>query len=259
MYHLPEQDYIGNQERLPTAFESMPKTMPEMLPDRKPGLGRALADHRFLLLFLFLLATLIVYPNTEKKGLGSYAFHVLTVAVIALSVFVVSFHRRLAIVAILLAIPATVEHLLHPNHTAGFFPLMNLSLSFAFDIWIVVAIFRRVFADVEITSETIFGALCIYLLNGTSFATVYGLVADLQTRAFVLDPTVNTHAIPDRFDFIYYSFGMMTQLGAAGMTAVSDQARSISLIQAILGQLYLAVLISRLVGAYRMRSRSEHS
>jgi uncharacterized membrane protein len=57
--------------------------------------------------------------------------------------------------------------------------------------------------------------------------------------------------IPNRFDFIYYSFGMMTQLGAAGITAVSDQARSISLLEAILGQLYLAVLISRLVGAYR--------
>jgi uncharacterized membrane protein len=116
-----------------------------------------------------------------------------------------------------------------------------------------------VFADVEITSETIFGALCIYLLNGTSFATVYGLVGDLQAKAFALDPAVNTHVVPDRFDFIYYSFGMMTQLGAAGMTAVSDQARSISIFQAILGQLYLAVLISRLVGAYRLRSRSEHS
>jgi hypothetical protein len=235
--------------------------MPAKLPERKPrsGLGITLAEHRFLLLFLFLLATLIVYPYTEKKGFGSYAFHVLTVAVIALSVFVVSFRRGLAVVAILLAIPASVERLLHPNHTAGLFPLVNLSLSFAFDIWIVVAIFRRVFAHVEITSETIFGALCIYLLNGTSFAAVYGLVADLQARAFVLDPAVNTHVVPDRFDFIYYSFGMMTQLGAAGMTAVSDQARSISIFQAILGQLYLAVLISRLVGAYRMRTRSEPS
>jgi len=56
---------------------------------------------------------------------------------------------------------------------------------------------------------------------------------------------------------IYYSFGMMTQLGAAGITAVSDQARSLSVIEAILGQLYLAVLISRLVGAYRTQAPSE--
>jgi hypothetical protein len=48
---------------------------------------------------------------------------------------------------------------------------------------------------------------------------------------------------------------MMTQLGAAGITAVSD--RSLSVIEAILGQLYLAVLISRLVGAYRTQAPSE--
>jgi len=42
----------------------------------------------------------------------------------------------------------------------------------------------------------------------------------------------------------------MTSLGAAGITAVSPQVRSLSVIEAILGVLYLAVLISRLMGAY---------
>jgi hypothetical protein len=232
--------------------------MPETLPKRKPGLESALAEHRFLLLFLFLLAIVIAYPYTEKKGFGSYVFHALSAAIIVLSVFVVSLRRRLAVVAMVLAIPALVEHLLHPSPAGGFLPLINLLLNFAFDVWVVVAIFRRVFAKAEITSETIFGALCIYLLNGLTFATIYSMVADLQARAFLLDPTVNMHTVPDRFDFVYYSFGMMTQLGAVGITAVSDQARSISVIQAILGQLYLAVLISRLVGAYRMQARSEH-
>ncbi len=232
--------------------------MPETLPKKNPraGLGSVLAKYRFTLLFLFLLSTVIAYPYTEHSGFGSWAFRVLSVLVIALSVFVLSFRHGLLVVAILLAIPAGVQHILRPRLTPNFFPVLNLTLSFAFDIWIVVSIFRRVFADVEITSETIFGALCIYLMNGLSFASIYGLVSDMQAKAFRLDPAVNTHLIPDRFDFIYYSFGMMTQLGAAGMTAVTDQARSLSIIQAILGQLYLAVLISRLVGAYRLRSRS---
>jgi uncharacterized membrane protein len=235
--------------------------MPEMLPNKKPhsGLESILAKHRFTLLFLFLLSTVIAYPYTEHSGFGSWAFRVLTALVIAMSVFVLSFRRGLLVVAILLAIPAGVQHILRPRLTPSFFPVFNLTLSFVFDIWIVVAIFRRVFADVEINSETIFGALCIYLMNGLSFASIYGLVFDMQANAFRLDPAVNTHVIPDRFDFIYYSFGMMTQLGAAGITAVTDQARSLSITQAILGQLYLAVLISRLVGAYRTRSRSEHT
>ena len=57
-------------------------------------------------------------------------------------------------------------------------------------------------------------------------------------------PSPSTHA--EQVYLIYYSFGTMTCLGATGIAAVSNQARSLSLIEAILGVLYLAVLISRL-------------
>ena len=118
-----------------------------------------------------------------------------------------------------------------------------------------MVIFRHVFAKEQSNSETIFGALCIYLLVGFSFASAYGMVATFQPNAFYLDPRTNLHIVPDRFDFIYYSFGTMTSLGAAGITPVSPQARSVSVLKAILGVLYLAVLIARLMGAYRPNSK----
>jgi uncharacterized membrane protein len=77
------------------------------------------------------------------------------------------------------------------------------------------------------------------------------MVAAAQPTAFYLDPRTNLHLAPVRFDFIYYSFATMTSLGAAGITPVSPQARSITVLEAILGVLYLAVLIARLMGAYR--------
>jgi len=149
--------------------------MTESPPIRKPlhSLGSLLGQYRFTLLFFFLLSTVMAFPYTEHTGFGSWAFRVLSALVIAFSVFVLSFRRGLLVVAILLAIPSVVQHIVRPRVTPGFFPLFNLTLSFAFDLWVVVTIFRRVFADVEITSETIFGALCIYLMNGLSFASVY--------------------------------------------------------------------------------------
>jgi hypothetical protein len=217
--------------------------------DRGPLLKRILTGHRFLLLFIFLLAYVVAYPYSE--GHGYYAFRLLAGVILALSVYAVSFRRGLAVAALVLAIPTAGQRVFHPVMSADALPILSLVLGFAFDLWVVVTIFRHVFANVRITSETIFGALCIYLLNGLTFSNIYGLLATLQPKAFLLDPTTNRHVIPDQFDLIYYSFGMMTQLGAAGITAVSDQARSLSLLEAILGQLYLAVLISRLVGAYR--------
>jgi len=85
---------------------------------------------------------------------------------------------------------------------------------------IVLAIPALLAAD-QPTSETIFGALCVYLLVGFTFASVYGMLVAFQPNAFFLDPRTNLHSVPDRFDFIYYSFGTMTSLGAAGITPVS--------------------------------------
>jgi uncharacterized membrane protein len=82
------------------------------------------------------------------------------------------------------------------------------------------------------------------------------MVAAIQPKAFYLDPQTNLHAVPNRFDFIYYSFATMVSLGAGGITAVSAPARSLSVIEAIIGVLYLAVLIARLMSAYHGPSAS---
>jgi Ion channel len=214
-----------------------------------------LAESRFFLLFLFLLATLLLYPYAEASRLGYYAFRLFGSAAILISVYAANFRRSLLIFVVVLAIPALLHRIMLPEANVSSFSVVNIVLSFVFDVVVVVVIFRHVFARDQANSETIFGALCIYLLVGFSFASVYGMVAALQPNAFYLDPRSNLHTLPDRFDFIYYSFGTMTSLGAAGITPVSGQARSVSVLEAVLGVLYLAVLIARLMGAYRASPR----
>jgi hypothetical protein len=211
----------------------------------------AVRERKFYLLFLFLLAYLIFYPYIQNSGFDYLAFRVFGVSVTLLSVYAVSFRRSFIFVALVLAIPTLVQRLLLPRGDEGALALLSIILSFAFDVFIVIVIFRRVFAKHVPNAETVFGALCIYLLVGFSFAGLYGMLATVQPHAFYLDPISNVHTVPNRFDLIYYSFGTMTSLGAAGITPVSDQARSVSVIEAILGVLYLAVLISKLMSAYQ--------
>lgn len=216
----------------------------------------ALAGHRYFLLFVFLLATLILFPYAEARHFGSYAFRVFGSIAILVSVYAAKLHRSLLIFAIVLAIPALFERIVLPTINANAFVEFNSALTFVFDVVIVVVISRHVFAAAEQpSSETIFGALCIYLLVGFTFASIYGMVSAFQPNAFYLDPRINVHNVPNRFDFMYYSFCTMTSLGAAGIIPVSSQARSFSILEAILGVLYLAVLIARLIGTYRPTSR----
>jgi hypothetical protein len=210
-----------------------------------------IATRKFFLLFLFLLCSLAFYPFTEAGGARYYVFRFLGSGIVLLSVYAVSFRRTLLLIAALLAVPALLQKVLVHEFDPSAISLLRTGLSLAFDVFIVVVIFRRVFSHDKPTAETVFGALCIYLLVGFSFASAYGLVANVHPHAFYLNPATNLHTIPDRFDFIYYSFGTMTSLGTPGITPVSGEARSLSVIESILGILYLAVLISRLMAAYR--------
>jgi hypothetical protein len=209
-----------------------------------------LVARRFFLLFLFLLASLVLYPYAQENRILYTIFRCLAVAITLLSIYAISFRRTLVAFAIVLAIPTLMDRIVLSPADKTYLALFNILLSFAFDLFVVIVIFRRVFARERPTSETIFGALCVYLLVGFGFTSLYALAARTDPRAFFLDPSSNLHITPDRFDLIYYSFGTITSLGAAGITAVSQQVRSLTAIEAILGVLYLAVLVARLIGAY---------
>src|SRR5271163_3374019 len=66
--------------------------------------------HKFFLLFLFLLAYLALYPYMGETGARYQVFRMLGAAVTLMSVYAVSFRRGLVIVALILAVPALVEH-----------------------------------------------------------------------------------------------------------------------------------------------------
>jgi hypothetical protein len=211
----------------------------------------ASSSRRYLLLFIFLLASLILYPFADNSTFGYYLFRVMAIGVILFSIYAVGYRRSLLIFAILLGAPAMAQHIWILKADPGFLAVSNIVLSFGFDVFVVCVVLKRIFARDHSNSETIFGALCIYLLVGFSFASLFHLVAVIRPGAFYFDPHANFHTVPDRLDFIYYSFGTLTSLGAAGITPVSAHARSLTIVESILGVLFLAVLVSRLMDAYR--------
>ncbi len=96
-----------------------------------------------------------------------------------------------------------------------------------------------------ITLNRIFGALCIYLLLGVLWAVLFGLVDVLAPGAFrVLDAQ---HKEPLE-NLLYYSFVTLTTLGYGDVTPLHPVARTLAYLEAVVGQLFIAVLIASLVG-----------
>jgi Ion channel len=114
----------------------------------------------------------------------------------------------------------------------------------------VVVVLRRVLAKPEVTIQSIYGALSAYLIVGLMFASGYAAFEHLSTSDFFADSQpANTQT------FQYFSFTTLTTLGYGDFTAAESDGRSIAVLEALTGQVFMATLVARLVSAYRGKDR----
>jgi Ion channel len=110
----------------------------------------------------------------------------------------------------------------------------------------VIIDFRR---EHEITLHTMFGVLCIYLLIGSVFAFVFGVVDSLGSAPFFAQPAAaNSH------NLLYFSFVTITTTGYGDLTAGTDVGRSLAIAEALVGQIYLVTVVAAIVGGLGRRA-----
>ncbi len=106
------------------------------------------------------------------------------------------------------------------------------------------------------TMDLIYGAISIYLMMGIAWSFLFMIVEAIEPGSFFIRPEQNIGGILNQADFIYYSFATLTTLGYGDITPATSQARSLAILEAVTGTLYIAVLIARLVGLYRSNTES---
>ena len=116
----------------------------------------------------------------------------------------------------------------------------------------VVALVSRLFIVKSVTLDTISAAICAYLLMAVAFAYGFAVVELRSPGSFsaALFQRPAGHIAPliaSLHSFIYYSFVCLTTTGFGDISPVSEGARSLSVMEAVVGQLYVAILIARLV------------
>lgn len=114
---------------------------------------------------------------------------------------------------------------------------------------VLVAVLKRVMSHEEVALNTVLGAIAAYFLIGLIFAWAYVSIYGFVDGA-VFDPA--ERGLP-----AYYSFVVLTTLGFGDIVPVNEFARRLSAIEAIVGQVFLATLVARLVSMYGRRPRGE--
>lgn len=139
-----------------------------------------------------------------------------------------------------------------PVHDQAWFTVMALSLDTLLLSYLILLISADVFTTKEVDADTICGSISVYLLISGVFATVYSILLLIEPAAFFLpEETVGEDASlgPDRL-MAYFSLITITTVGYGDITPQSELARSLANLEAIIGQVYLTVLVARLVGSH---------
>ena len=115
-----------------------------------------------------------------------------------------------------------------------------------------IMVVRRVLLKRTVTIQSIYGALSAYIILGLMFASGFAAVDNLTTTDFFANnEPANTQT------FQYFSFTTLTTLGYGDFTAAESGSRSIAVLEALTGQIFLATLVARLVAAYRTPDQPE--
>ncbi|MDN7024076.1 two pore domain potassium channel family protein [Methanoculleus sp. FWC-SCC1] len=195
---------------------------------------------QFYYLVISLVLLLALYPYVGRTGA---LLKVLTSVVLITGVYAVSNRRRQIAIALVLALPAFAAGWLFLITGLPLLDTVESAFTLAFYTFTTLVVLSRVLTSEEVTSDTISGAVSVYLLLGITWATAYDIVAAIHPGSFA---SAGILAYPD---YLYFSFVTLATLGYGDITPLTDQTRSLAMLEAVTGVLYTAVLIARLVAA----------
>ncbi|MEO8738779.1 MAG: potassium channel family protein [Casimicrobiaceae bacterium] len=156
-------------------------------------------------------------------------------------------HRRIVFLLAALSAVAILARLLDGVLPARALVPWHDALLLVALIVLAIAIAINVFASRRAVGDRLFGAIALYLLLGLIWALMYAIVAATTVAAFAGQlPTDQS-----LFRWGYFSLVTLTTLGYGDITPVTHVARSLAALEALIGQLYPAIIIARLVSAQK--------
>jgi voltage-gated potassium channel Kch len=223
------------------------------LPEKQPahiGLRRYSAAEFLVVLLLFFITA----PFVELFRNGLVLELALMTLVLVSGVLAVGKSRRTLVLAMVFVTPALVarwSYHLRPDVVSVEYFLVSALLFISF---LILRFITFILRAPRVNSEVLCAGLSTYLMMGLLWSFAYRLVAEIDPHAFAI--TVN--AIPNEpivgFKAIYFSLITLSTVGYGDIVPVSNIARMLSAMEAIVGTLYITVFIARLVALYSAQS-----
>jgi hypothetical protein len=226
-----------------------------MTGDRRNGLGFGLrfrrARHRWrdplltVLTALLIVLMFVIAPLHAAGTIHARAYGIGIALVLVGGVFIMS-ASALAVSTMLVAIGLVIIAALLPFATDASLDLHLLAFAWvALGFTLIWVVARVVFAAGHVTYHRIIGAILLYLTVGLVFVGLFTLVGLITPGSFSGIRIENDPGLAS--EFIYFSFVTLTSTGYGDIVPVHPLARSLCNVEEIIGQLFPATLLARLV------------
>ena len=205
------------------------------------------------ILLIALLTMLLVNPFLQQFDKLKWLLSIFLILMLLAAVRTVANQARQYHFVLVLAVVAAIPHfgiLMDPPAWLDTLRYLSMML---FLFWVCALLLRDIILRSHtVTTELILGAINIYLMIGLAFAFMFGLIEHMQPGSFtgLGEPMLVPGPV---LPFIYFSFITLTTLGYGDITPLTSFGMTAAYTEAAFGQLYLAILVARLVGLYIAR------
>jgi voltage-gated potassium channel len=215
---------------------------------------------RHLLLLVLLLLIFILSPFIVPYYYGPTIVNVIAAAVLLSATYAVSARKGFLIFALSLSgvsIVLTCWLAAAPSHWLVVTSHGTLVILVSF---FAIAVLGYVLRGGKVTADKIYGAICAYLLFGYAWTFIYSLIEEVQPGSFTSVTSMPANDIVSRvMQMRYFSFVTLSTVGYGDIVPHTQAARTMALLEAMLGQFYLVALIGRLVGLHIVHGNPEQS
>ena len=200
-------------------------------------------NHLLVMLLVFLL--LAPFLETGGRTLGLQIITVALLATIILCLRATVTNARFFWLCVIIAAAAVLLDAIGERLEIEMIRRLLVTLSMLINCFFVgftiLALMANMFRTKSVTSDMIVGGICIYFLIGILWVLFYMLIDDFDKAAI---------AYTGRQSLTYFSFITLTTLGYGDFVPASEFARMLATLEAVAGQVYLAVFVARLVGLH---------
>jgi hypothetical protein len=208
-----------------------------------------LGEHRFGLLFFSLLLTIGGSTLLSEFGLTwLHELFILLNLLMLLSIIQGKWSFRVSVSIYTLTLFSTVISFASKIEALM---IVDQICSVLLIILGTFACFRSVFESGRVDVERIFASLSLYLLFGVLFSLIFAVIEEYLPGSFHYpDSSLPDASARPIFQLFYFSFVTLATLGYGDIVPLSGPAKGMAVIEAVIGQMYLVVVVSRLVSLY---------